>query len=391
MRRSLASLGTPGGRLAVSAILVVGVVAGVGIALAMGMWRPGDPLDVQVVQDGLEHPWDIAFAEDGRMLVTERAGRVLVFEGPEADAPLLHTATVPDVRTELESGLMGIAVHGETVFVCATRGEDAADRNAWRVEVLHSSLAADGSLTAFEPLPIGRAQGGPRHQGCAVEVGPDEHLWVTFGDANLPAGANRAQDPASLNGKVVRLDLDGSVPSDAPFASGAYSIGHRNPQGIAFTTDGRVLAVEHGTDVNDEINLVVAGRNYGYPCLTGAESEGPIPDACQPDAELTAPAWASGAATLATSGAAVLPDEGWGDWAGSLAVTTLKEEDLRRFAVDANESVQLLDTLLDRRYGRLRAATIGPDRALYVSTSNGNDDRILRITLADPANGPGGD
>jgi glucose/arabinose dehydrogenase len=280
---------------------------------------------------------------------------------------------------------MGIAVHGETVFVCATRGDDAADTNAWRVEVLRSSLGADGSLTPFEPLPIGPAQGAPRHQGCAVEVGPDEHVWVTIGDANLAAGANRAQDPASLNGKVVRLNPDGSVPSDAPFASGAYSIGHRNPQGIAFTADGRVLAVEHGTDVNDEINLVLPGRNYGYPCLTGADSVGPIPDACQPDGELTAPAWASGDSTLATSGAAVLPDEGWGGWAGSLLVTTLKEEDLRRFSIEANGSVRPLETLLDRRYGRLRAATIGPDGALYISTSNGSDDRILRVTLADPA------
>jgi glucose/arabinose dehydrogenase len=139
--------------------------------------------------------------------------------------------------------------------------------------------------------------------------------------------------------------------------------------------------------VNDEINVVLPGRNYGYPCLTGADSVGPIPDACQGDAELTTPAWASGDTTLATSGAAVLPEAGWGDWAGSLVVTTLKEEDLRRFSVEANGTVRPLDTLLDGRYGRLRAAVIGPDGALYISTSNGSDDRILRITLADPAQG----
>ncbi len=383
MRRSLPSLGTSGGRLAVSAILVA--VALAAAALFIFWLRPGDPLEVEVVQDGLEHPWDIAFTDDGRMLVTERAGRIRVFVGPEAGAPLLHTATVPDVRAELESGLMGIAVDGHTVFVCATRGDDPNDSGAWRVDVLRSTLATDGSLAPFEPLTIAPAQGAPRHQGCAVEIGPDGHLWLTIGDANQPADANRAQDPTSLNGKVVRVTVDGAVPADAPFASGAYSIGHRNPQGIAFGADGIVYAVEHGTDVNDEINMIRPGANYGYPCVTGADDPGPIPNACDADAELTPPAWASGGSTLATSGAAVLPASGWGGWAGSLVVTTLKEEDLRRFSLDGDRLRPDEAPLLDDRFGRLRAATIGPDGALYVSTANGTDDRILRITLRDPA------
>ena len=278
MRRSLPSFGTSGGRLAVSAIFVA--VALAAAALFIFWFRPGDPLEIEAVQDGLEHPWDIAFTDDGRMLVTERAGHIRVFGGPEAGAPLLHTASVPDVRAELESGLMGIAVDGQTVFVCATRGDDPEGPDAWRVDVLRSSLATDGSLAPFEPLTIAPAQGAPRHQGCAVEIGPDGHLWLTIGDANQPAGANRAQDPTSLNGKVVRLTVDGAVPADAPFASGAYSIGHRNPQGIAFGADGSVYAVEHGTDVNDEINVIRPGANYGYPCITGADDPGPIPDAC---------------------------------------------------------------------------------------------------------------
>ncbi len=378
MRRSLPSFGTWGGRLAVSAFLVAVALAA---ATILFVWlRPGDPLEVEIIQDGLEHPWDIAFADDGRMLVTERAGRVRVFGGPEVGAPLIHTASVPDVRAELESGLMGIAVDGTTVFVCATRGDDPANPAAWRVDVLRSSLGTDGSLASFEPLPIGPAQGAPRHQGCAVEIGPDGHLWVTIGDANQPADANRAQDPLSLNGKVVRLTIDGAVPADAPFASGAYSIGHRNPQGIAFGADGSVYAVEHGTDVNDEVNVIRPEANYGYPCVTGADDIGPIPDACDAEAELTPPAWASGASTLATSGAVILPASSWGSWAGSLIVTTLKEEDLRRFSIGDDDSMGPEEPLLDGRFGRLRAATIGPDGALYVSTANGTDDRILRIT-----------
>ena len=379
MRRSSASLGTLGGRLVVA--LAVAILAVVALVAAAGT-RSSDSLRVETIQDGLDHPWDIAFTDDGRMVVTERSGRVRVFAGPEPDAALLHTATVPDVRAELESGLMGVAVAGDDVFVCATRGDDLDDPAEWRVELLRADMATDGSLSPFDALAPASAQGDPRHQGCAVEVGPDGHLWLTIGDANRAAGANRAQDPESLNGKVIRLTLDGAVPAQAPFRSGAYSIGHRNPQGIAFAADGRVIEVEHGTDTNDEINVIEPGANYGYPCVTGAADVGPIPDACAADADLSAPAWASGSPTLATSGLAVLP-LGWDTWAGDLMVTTLKEEDLRRFSIDGAGAIVEEEVLLDRQFGRLRAAVIGPDGGLYVSTANGDDDRLLRVVRAD--------
>ena len=204
--------------------LVLVLVLGVGVFVAAGIglvWlvRPFEPARVEIVQEGLDHPWDIAFADDGRMLVTERIGRVLVFANGGPDAELLSTATVPDVRAELESGLMGIAIHGQAVFVCASR--DPGD--AWRVQLLRSTLADDGSLEPFEVVPIGEITGAPRHQGCAVEVDADDHLWLSVGDANLPAGENRAQDPDRLNGKVLRLNLNGSIPADNPFGSAVYS------------------------------------------------------------------------------------------------------------------------------------------------------------------------
>lgn len=376
MKRSPPFLGTTGGRFVVSAILALAALGG-GFA-AWSLLQPGGPVRADTIQEGLAHPWDIAFAPDGRMLVTERAGRVLVFADASPDAPLLHAATVPDVRAELESGLMGIAIHDDTVYVCASRDPGGDGGGPWTVDVMAATLAADGGLSGFAALPIGRTLGGPRHQGCAVEIGPDEHLWVTIGDANLSGAANPAQDPAVLNGKVLRLELDGTVPSDAPFASGAVSIGHRNPQGIAFREDGLILAVEHGTDVNDEINAIVPGANYGYPCVTGDGVPGPIPDACAADAVLSSPAWASGAPTIATSGATFLVGDLWGDWEGDLVVTTLKDEDLRRFVVGSDGIVTAAETLLDRQFGRLRAAVIGPDGALYLSTGNG-EDRILRI------------
>jgi glucose/arabinose dehydrogenase len=376
MKRSPPFLGTMGGRFVVSGVLVFAVLGG--MFAAWNVLRLGDPVRSETIQDGLVHPWDIAFAPDGRMLVTERAGRVLVFADATSGAPLLSAMSVPDVRAELESGLMGIAIHDDTVYVCASRDPGGDGGDPWRIDVLTATLAADGALSAFTALPIGPTLGGPRHQGCAVEIGPDDHLWVTIGDANLSGEENPAQDPDVPNGKVLRFELDGSVPVDAPFSSGAVSIGHRNPQGIAFREDGLILEVEHGTDVNDEINHIVPGANYGYPCVTGDGVPGPIPGACAANAVLSPPAWASGNPTIATSGATFLAGRSWGEWEGDLVVTTLKDEDLRRFVVGADGSVTIAETLVDGQFGRLRAAVIGPDGALYLSSANG-DDRIVRI------------
>jgi len=367
-------LGTSGRIATVAAVALFAVVAVAAVA-AILLLRPFDRVHAETIQAGLDHPWDLAFADDGRMLVTERIGRVRVYASGEPGAELVHTATVPDVRAELESGLMGIAIRGTSVFVCASR--DSGDD--WKVELLRSTLAGDGSLAPFDAMPIGETTGGPRHQGCAVEIDASDHLWLSVGDANLPAGENAAQDPERLNGKVLRVELDGSVPADNPFGNAVFSIGHRNPQGLAIAPDDAVWEVEHGTDENDEVNRLQPGGNYGYPCFTGADAIGPIPDGCGRPSDYVAPAWASGSPTLATSGATFLTGDEWGDWEGNLIVSTLKEEDLRRFSV-SDGTLTLEETLLDRQFGRLRGVVIGPDGALYVSTANGGDDRILRIT-----------
>ena len=365
-------------RRAIALIAVAAILAGAAGLLAL---HPGDPVATEVIQDGLEHPWDIAFAADGRMLATERIGRVRVFASADPGAAILSTATIPDVRAELESGLMGIAVEGTNVYVCASRDPGADGGEPWRVDLMRATLAADGTLSTFQAIHIGETIGGPRHQGCAVEVA-DGFLWVTIGDANMPDGRPLAQGTETLNGKVLRLNLDGTAPDDNPFGNAIYSLGHRNPQGIAMRDDGLIVEVEHGTDMNDEVNVIQAGGNYGYPCWTGVEDVGPAPDGCGPATDYVGPAWASGTPTVATSGVAFLSGDAWGAWNGNLIVSTLKEEDLRRFSVSDDGDVTYQETLLDRRFGRLRAVVIGPDGALYVSTSNGSDDRIIRVTRA---------
>jgi glucose/arabinose dehydrogenase len=383
--------------------LVLGVaVAAVMIGVALALPRGNAPLRPTVVQSGLNVPWDIGFTPDGLMLVTEREGTIRVYAGVEPDAELLSTITVPNVRAEGEAGVMGIAVDrglaaNPFVYVCASLDSDGPDGDApWHNELLRYRLAPDGQLTFDAPLFAEPMTAAIHHNGCAVEMDGTRHLWMTMGDGNVSAAeVNPPQDPNGHNGKILRLNADGSVPADNPLLPGAtgrsavYSMGHRNPQGLAIRADGLILAAEHGTDVDDEINRIVAGGNYGYACWSGLANPGPAQDGsagerCSPASDYLPPLWASGNPTLATSGAVFLPDAGWGDRGGSLIVSTLKEGDLRRFVLsDDDRQLTLVETLLDGEFGRLRAVVIGPDGALYVSTSNADgDDRVIRVEPA---------
>ena len=330
----------------------------------------------ELVQTGLRVPWDLAFAPDGRMFVTERPGNVLIFESGAPNAARLGQFAVPDMRAVGESGLMGLALdpafaQNGLLYVCASRmvgGE-------WRNQVLR--LKATGSEIAFDGIVLGEGMRANRiHDGCTLRFGPDGKLWVSMGESGTGA---LAQDPRGLNGKILRVTTDGSFPDDNPVIAGGprsavYSWGHRNPQGIAFEPGtGRVFVVEHGANTHDEINLIEAGANYGWPTAEG-------PD---PERRFTDPLWSSGGVTLATSGGTFLVGERWGTWAGSLMVATLKESDLRRFTVNGT-TVAPAEVLYDKKYGRLRTPVLGPDGALYVTTSNGQGDRIIRITATQP-------
>jgi glucose/arabinose dehydrogenase len=382
--------------------LIVAVEFGLTAAFigAVALLTRPEPVELTttVVQSGLNVPWDLAFTPDGLMLVTEREGRIRVYASGEPGADLLSTTLVPDVRAEGEAGLMGIGVDRDLaanpfVYVCASLDSDGPDGEAPWHNVLLRYRLADGTLTFDEPIFEEPMVAAIHHDGCAVEMDAARHIWLTMGDGNISAfDVNPPQDPDSLNGKILRLNADGSLPVDNPMLPGAagrsavYSMGHRNPQGLAIRADGLILAAEHGTDSDDEVNHIIAGGNYGYACWSGAANPGPAQDGsagqrCGPASDYLPPLWASGNPTLATSGAAFLPDDGWGSWGGSLIVSTLKEGDLRRFVLsDGDRRLAMVATLLDQEFGRLRAVVIGPQGELYLSTSNANgNDQIIRV------------
>ncbi|MQA15004.1 MAG: PQQ-dependent sugar dehydrogenase [Pseudonocardiaceae bacterium] len=352
---------------------------------------------VQEVATGLEHPWDIGFLPDGSALVTERPGRITMLSSTDPGATVTGVeADLTDVYVEGEGGLMGLVVHPDFAqsrrfTTCQThqRGGEPVDVRLVTWELSRDGIAA---TRVADPL-VGGLPINPsgRHSGCRPEIGPDGALYVGTGDT---ARGDIAQELTSLGGKVLRVDLDTGAPAPGnPFLAAPdpatrliYTYGHRNVQGLAVQpgTD-RIFAAEHGPDESDEINLLRPGRNYGWdPSQGGTVSDY---DESVPMTDLqrfpnAVPAvWDSGESTEAICGAAFLDGEQWGSMDGLLAVAALAGQELLLMRVEQDATITEVGQLpeLDGAYGRLRAARLGPDGALYVTTSNGDDDKVLRI------------
>jgi len=349
-----------------------------GVFLAVTVSGGAKPaLTTDVVQTGLRNPWDVAFAPDGRMFVTERVGNLLVFQSAQPGAAQLGNNAIEGIHASGEAGAMSITLdpdfaNNQFLYLCASRD----DEGQWRNQVLRYRVS--GGAIAFDSYVIRRGMvAAGNHDGCRIRFGPDGKLWVTMGDAG---NTNNPQNPNVMNGKVMRVNSDGTIPADNPLLPGAtartaiYTWGNRNPQGLTFEPGtGRVFEVEHGDDTHDEINILVPGGNYGYPIYRGPVGKPGYLD----------PAWSSGNVTLATSGGEFVTGPQWGLWSGSLMVATLKEQDLRRFELFDGTARQA-DLLFDNVYGRLRTPRFAPDGSLYLTTDNGSGDKVIRVTATRP-------
>jgi aldose sugar dehydrogenase len=351
-------------------------------------------LAVQTVVGGLVHPWDLGFLPDGRILLTERPARFRLVDGGTASQV---RADLSDVHVAGEGGLLGLAVHPDfdrsrEFTTCQTHQENGRPVD---VRLVTWRLAPDAASAArVRDLVIGLPISSGRHSGCRPTIAADGALLVGTGDAALPAPP---QDRRNLGGKVLRVDLrTGEGLPDNPFASSTdanerrvYTYGHRNVQGVAVRPGtGQVFTAEHGPSGFDEMNRLQPGGNYGWDPSRGGASRSydesvPMTDR-QRFPEAIPPLWTSGqTSTEAPSGAAFLSGEQWGQLDGRLAVVALRGQKTLLFQLDENggQVVNLaLPTELNDAYGRLRGVRSGPDGALYITTSNGGDDRLLRVT-----------
>ncbi len=354
-------------------------------------------LTVRPLVSGLSVPWDIAFTPEGTMLITERGGRIY---SRSTDGQMQQVeADVSDIFITREVGLMGIAVDPSFSVASAQGDGDATfgrfytcmavnGDNGPEAQVIKWDMKNDYSeaVRLDEPLVSGipLTQEG-RHGGCRIRFGPDDYLWITTGDGAI---AGSPQDLTSLAGKVLRVDAQTGAgapdnPFTAPSDSRIYTYGHRNPQGLAFRPGtNQVWTVEHGPDRDDEINLLTSGGNYGWNPGPPYNEDVPMTD-LQAFPEAIEAKWQSWYPAIAPSGAVFLDGEGWGAWNGRLAVALLKEKYLKVFEFDSSGTLlsEVLVPELDQHYGRLRSPVMGPDGALYITTSNGpGKDHILQVT-----------
>lgn len=332
-----------------------------------------------VVARNLEHPWGLAFLPDGRMLVTERPGRLrIVSRDGRVGAPL---AGVPEVYAGNQGGLLDVVVHPQfadnrLVFFSLSEPGEGANANLAGTAVARARL--DGERLT-DVRVIFRQQpkvGGGLHFGSRLVFARDGRLFVTLGERG-----HRKDDAQTLDnhlGKVVRIEIDGRVPADNPFVQRAgakpelWSYGHRNPQGAALHPEtGALWITEHGPQGGDEINIPAAGANHGWPVITHGRNYG-IGTKIGEGTERAdiAPAvhyWVP--ISIAPSGMAFLTSERYGDWKGQLFVGALRGQKLVRLELDGRKVIAEHALLADRAT-RIRDVRQGPDGFLYVLTDH---------------------
>jgi glucose/arabinose dehydrogenase len=328
-------------------------------------------LEVTVVVDGLDHAWDVVQAPDGTLLVDERGGGLTA---------VLPDGTVRSVAADFDDPRFA---ENRRFYTCQGRQrEETPDVAviAWTVDAAwRTAVRVDDPLV--RGIPVNSSSG--RHGGCRLRFAADGALLVGTGDT---AEGTVPQDLDVLGGKVLRLDAATGDPAEGnPFADApaVWTYGHRNVQGLAVRPrGGQVFAVEHGPDRDDEVNLLEPGGNYGWDPDGGGGYDESVP-MTDPDLPGAVPAvWSSGVPTLATSGATFLDGPPWGAYDGLLVIGLLRDTGVLALRLDEDGAVQeeLRLAELEDSYGRLRSLTLGVDGALYVTTDNGGDDKVLRVT-----------
>src|SRR5690625_3357903 len=324
--------------------------------------KPASIAELEVIAEKLDAPWSIEKQGD-TFYLTERSGSIMKIEDGEEVRQSVELDK--ELATASEAGLLG--------FVLAPDFSDSNQAYAYytyqdsdgqfnRIIILH----LENDVWREERLLLDKIPSGSYHHGGRIKIGPDGKLYATAGDASE---REIAQDLNSLGGKILRMNLDGSIPDDNPFPdSYVYSYGHRNPQGMTWSSEGMMYASEHGESANDEVNLIEAGQNYGWPVIEGEEEqEGMI-----------SPLFTSGNEnTWAPSG--IDYDD------GKLYVAALRGTAVLEFDLETNEQRELVTDL-----GRIRDVFI-EDGFLYFISNNSdgrgnpqvNDDKLYRISLSE--------
>ncbi len=331
------------------------------------------PYEIEVVAENLYVPWAIDISNEGRLYFTERSGAIRIIEDGKLLPQPLIIFSAPFV-SQGEGGLMGIALdpnYSQNHYMYVMHSYEEGNQIYNRVV----RLVEKNNKASIDRVLIDKIPGGRIHNGGRIKIGPDRKLYITTGDAGNSA---LAQNITSTAGKILRIELDGSIPEDNPIVnSPIYSLGHRNPQGLTWNPRNILYASEHGQTAHDEINIIQPGANYGWPLVQGNEDSKEV--------IVQKPLIHSEEETWAPSGIAFVDQ---GIWQGKLLVATLRGGQLLAISLNGKGTkVNSVESWLKNRYGRLREIIQGKDGSIYLTTSNrdgrGNpnigDDRIIHL------------
>lgn len=370
------------------AVALLGVAAtGLGLSGAAPAQENRASYDIAEIAAGLDHPWSISWLPDGQALVTERAGRLRLLTGGKLSEPV---GGVPSVFVRQQGGLLDALPHprfAENRLVYLSYAHGDRGRNATRIA--RGRLEGGRLVDVRVIFEVSPAKNTPVHYGGRMAWLGDGALAMTTGDGFDYREAAQRRD--GLLGKIIRIRDDGSVPADNPFVGRPgtrpeiWTLGHRNPQGLAFdAATGRLYAHEHGPQGGDEVNLVLRGRNYGWPIATrGRDYSGASisPFRRYPGMEEPILDWTP---SIAPSGLAVYRGGQFPQWNGDLLVSTLAGKHVRRVDLDPAGRVVGQETLFESLGERIRDVRVGPDGAVYLLTDS-ERGRVLRVTPRRPA------
>ncbi|MCP3027424.1 sorbosone dehydrogenase family protein [Halobacillus sp. A5] len=310
------------------------------------------------VASGLESPWDIE-EDDGLIYISEREGTIARVSS-DNQIQRQSLSTDKEITQIGEGGLLGLKLdpdfeNNQTAFAYHTYEEEGEINNRV-VQIRYDGEGWREERALLEDIP-----GSNFHNGGRIEIGPDENLYITTGDAQ---NEQLAQDEDNLAGKILRMDVEGNVPADNPFEdSYVYSYGHRNPQGMGWNEDGQLFATEHGPTNHDEVNQIEAGSNYGWPEIVGDEAkEG-----------METPLFQTGSDTWAPSGMVVVDDQ--------IYAASLNGQALKRINLDGSNPENVTE-----EYGRLRDVEVIDGEIYFISNNTDGrgspedqDDQLIRL------------
>lgn len=329
------------------------------------------PLRDSVVVSGLQYPWEILWGPDDHIWMTERGGRISRFDPQTGNRTTL--ITIGDVVSNGEGGLLGMALHpsfSSTPYVYVIY--NYMNGGNYREKLVRYTYNSSAQTLGSPGILLDQIAAASIHNGSRLLI-VDDKLFISTGDAS---NTSLAQTISSPNGKILRLNLDGSIPADNPQPGNAYwSWGHRNPQGLVYA-NGRLYSSEHGPSSNDEINIIEKGRNYGWPNVEGYCDESSESSFCS-SMNVAEPilAWTP---TIATAGLDYYQHDLIPQWKNSLLLATLKNQRLFQLKLnDAGNAIDSSATYLHGSYGRLRDICISPAGKVYVCSSNGGNADVL--------------